>query len=246
MTEKGWCIKWGLINRIGQDTQLKADNEHEANQVLSRCMDLVHKLDTHQMSLLEVVTIMAINQLLSQFDTLKKIMRNNAKSKSEIPSLQDVIQDVIQDVKDDIRNRKTPNVTANLVEKKGTKGKGQGGGKGGGGKGEGKDDKDDGPVCTCKPCGKKGHTEPYCFLKFGRDVVLAKIAKEHEEKKAKEASGLSDKKDEKKNSPWDVTVMTALNCSSASTRTKALSSNMPADVGLDQLQQMVNELKGLD
>ena len=60
----------------------------EANALLSRCTDLVGKIATHKTTIEEIVTIMVLNQLPSQFDTIKEIKRNEAKSTDSVPKLE--------------------------------------------------------------------------------------------------------------------------------------------------------------
>ncbi|KAL8816161.1 MAG: hypothetical protein Q9223_004779, partial [Gallowayella weberi] len=168
-TEKGWGIKWGLINRLG-DTYLRADSEAEANSLLSRCLDLSQKIKSHDMNMNELLAIMVLNQLPQQFDTLKKIKRNAAKNASKVPT----IQEIVEDIKDDMRNRHQSSQIVNYV--------GQPKGKG---KPKGKGDKDR-PKCTS--CDKTGHEEKNCFIKYPerKEKILAAAKKAKEEKKAKE------------------------------------------------------------
>ncbi|KAL8909893.1 MAG: hypothetical protein Q9171_004806 [Xanthocarpia ochracea] len=57
-----------------------ADSEVKANALLSRCTDLVGKLATHKMTIEEIITIIVLNQLPSQFHTIKEIKRNDLSS----------------------------------------------------------------------------------------------------------------------------------------------------------------------
>ncbi|KAL9580333.1 MAG: hypothetical protein Q9212_004557 [Teloschistes hypoglaucus] len=61
-TEKGWGVKWGLINRLG-DTVLRGDSEQDANILLSKCLDLQQRIASHKMTVDELLCIMALNQL---------------------------------------------------------------------------------------------------------------------------------------------------------------------------------------
>lgn len=203
-TEKGWGIKWGLINRLS-DTVLRGDNEQEANQLLSRCLDLQQKIESHKMTVNELLSIMVLNQLPQQFDTIKKIKRHGAKTGNKVPT----IQEIIEDVKDDMRNRHMNQNIVNFAgnnnkagKDKENKGKGQG-------KGKGKGDLNT-PRCTYAPCGKSGHEEKNCIKKYPeRANQILKEAREAKEKrqKDKEASKPKDSDsstDDKKKGAWDV------------------------------------------
>ncbi|KAL8912001.1 MAG: hypothetical protein Q9171_002914 [Xanthocarpia ochracea] len=122
-TDQGWGVKWQLINRIGSDTILKADSEVEANALLSRCTDLVSKLATHKMTVEEIITIMVLNQLPSQFDTIRETKRNEADS---VPKL----HTIVEVIKDNMRNRRQLSVVANFMGQE-EKGKGKENEKGG-------------------------------------------------------------------------------------------------------------------
>ena len=152
-TDQGWGVKWNLINRIGSDTLLKTDSEVEANALLSRYTDLVGKIATHKMTIEEIVTIMVLNQLPSQFDTIKEIKRNKAKSTDSVSKL----NANVEVIKDNIRNRHQSSVVANFMVQK-DRGKGKGNNKA---KGRGNDTR---LVCFFKPCSRKGHAIDNCAL----------------------------------------------------------------------------------
>ncbi|KAL9596266.1 MAG: hypothetical protein Q9179_004678 [Wetmoreana sp. 5 TL-2023] len=227
-TDHGWGVKWNLINRIGSDTILKADSEVEANALLSRCTDLVGKLATHKMTIEEVITIMVLNQLPSQFDTIKEIKRNEAKCTDSVPKL----NAIVEVIKDNMRNRHQSSVVANFIGQK-DKGKGKGNDNG---KGKGNNTRS---VCSFKPCGRKGHTIDNCALAHPElaNEIFAEVKKKKEEKVKKEKENKD--KDNKKGA-YDVHVITALNVSASN-----IPASSPPKPSIEELRRMVDEMKNM-
>ncbi len=192
------------------------------------------------MSVDELLSIMILNQLPQQFDTIKKIKRHDAKAGNKVPT----IQEIVEDIKDDMKNR---HQNHNVVNFAGQSGGGDGSGKGKGkgkGKGNGKWD-GNAPRCTYKPCEKLGHKEDNCAMKYPeRREEILKAAKEAKEKrqKDKEKGKSKDKEnsgDEKKKGAWDVQIITALNTQDPS------AVPTPPDDEIRDLHQMIEELKVL-
>ncbi|KAL8626087.1 hypothetical protein Q9189_008231 [Teloschistes chrysophthalmus] len=173
------CTFTGLINRLG-DTVLRGDTEQDANILLSKCLDLQQSFASRKITVDELLSIMVLNQLPAQYDTIKKIKRNDAKNNDNVPSL----QEIVETVKDDIKNRHQNYNVVNFA------GKSRGGKTGGGGK------KPDVPQCTF--CKKQGHIENNCTKKYperAEEIMQAvKEAKEQrQKKKEKEKSKNKDK-----------------------------------------------------
>ncbi|KAI4088695.1 MAG: hypothetical protein L6R37_008164 [Teloschistes peruensis] len=97
----------------------------------------------------ELLSIMMLNQLPAQYDTLKQIKRNDAKNNDKVPSL----QEIVETIKDDIKNRHQNHNVVNFASK-------SKGGKTGGGGGK----KPDVPRFTS--CKKQGHIENNCTKKY--------------------------------------------------------------------------------
>lgn len=240
-TEKGWGVKWGLINRLG-DTILRGDSEQDANALLSRYLDLQQKIVSHNMTVNELLSIMVLNQLPAQYDTLKQIKRNDAKNASQVPS----IQEIVEAVKDDMKNRHQNHNVVNFARQYG---------KGGGAaKGRTKDGKDI-PQCTFPSCRMLGHTIDNCTKKFPerRDEILkaAREAREKRQKKKEDKDKDKDKdkgkekeddKEEKKKGAWDVQMVTAVSTPKVSTKS---SKPVPTDEEILGLKQMIQELQTL-
>lgn len=85
-------------------------------------MDLYQKMVTHELTVKEAISILMLNQLPSQFETLKKIKRNEAKHSGKVPSM----ESIAEDVKDDMRNRRSNTNTSSNINFVSNKSKGKG------------------------------------------------------------------------------------------------------------------------
>ena len=225
-TDQGQGVKWNLINRIGSDTLLKTDSEVEANALLSRCTDLVGKIATHKITIKEIVTIIVLNQLPSQFDNIKEIKRNEAKSTNSVSKL----NANVEVIKDNIRNRYQSSVVANFIVQK-DRGKGKGNNKA---KGRGNNTR---LVCFFKPYSRKGYAIDNCALAHPERVnkIFAEVKKKKEEKAEKEKN-----KDNKKKGAYDVYIITALNVAISN---KSVSSTPKPSI--KELRCIVDQLKNM-
>ncbi|KAI4085853.1 MAG: hypothetical protein L6R37_008462 [Teloschistes peruensis] len=202
----------------------------------------------------ELLSIMMLNQLPAQYDTLKQIKRNDAKNKDKVPSL----QEMVETIKDDIKNRhQNHNVVHFASKSKGRK-------TGGGGK------KPDVPQCTF--CKKQGHIENNCTKKHleraDKIMQAVKEAKEQrQKKKEKEKSKDKDKgkgketsghREEKTKGAWDVNYLTTVKTDDGdepatinviTAANTAAASNPPNPESTDEeilgLHQMIHEFQTL-